>query len=172
MKTDFLKSNAIDHVWHVWINSEGEFNENRPTEMQLDPHKRGLYAFKSAMQLLPHLGKMITKDRLKSLPLVHQQCLHSAPESMEENHLACWLGQRLDSCPILKRLRAKFDEERKRPYYGEKITDEDVDHVAAMTCVWHLLMGQDGFVDWNEGAIQDSSDRQYWRRLYDNLASQ
>jgi len=163
-----------NHLFHVWINSEAtrfrEYGVAEKPHHGFDPHERGLYDFKSAMQLLEYLPKQITRERTKSLPLVHQQYLHSAPEPIPENHLTCWLGERLDACPILKRLRASFDEYRlKHPYYAS-VTDEQVDGVAAQVCVWHLLMGQPGFVDWQEGAVQTTSDRMFWDRLYRNLA--
>lgn len=170
-------TNAVDHVWHVWINSEGKFDEkagdDRP--MKFDPHEEGLYDFKSALGLLTGLGARLAKDRRQELPQVHQQCSHSAPEAIEEpNHLTCALGQKLTECPILQRLRATFDEYRKKPYYAS-IAERHVDEVAAATCVWHLLstaMQGRGFVDWNEGAVQDVSDRMFWNRVYDNLSSQ
>lgn len=163
-------NNKVDHVFHVWINSEnGRFNE-KPSDMPIDPHGRKLYDFKSAMQLLPWLGKQITEDRTGALPLVHQQCSHSRPEPLAENYLQCWLGKKLKECPILQRLRACFDVERKRSRYCADITDEQIDEVAAHVCVWHMLMGTDAFVDWNEGAVQDVSDRRFWNNVYDSLA--
>jgi hypothetical protein len=144
----------------------------------IDPHERKLYDFKAAVGMLPWLTMMIGKERTRSMPLTHQQCLHSAPEPIPENVMTCGLGKKLSECPILTRLRETFDQERgrKRPDGGDsfyaEITDEQVDQVAAMTCVWHMLMGSDGFVDWQEGAVQTTSDRMYWERLYANLAEQ
>lgn len=195
-------TNKTDYVWHVWINQEAdrlrkweadnptgvattETRRGKPVEVPTRPrtpldlvaaHDRKLYDFKAAMQMLPWLAKRITQERTKSLPLIHQQCSHSAPESLTENFLTCGLGKKLRDCPILIRLRDTFDQERGRtspdgrpPYYAG-ITDEQVDEVAAMTCVWHMLMGTDSSVDWQEGAVQDVSDRMYWERLYANLA--
>lgn len=146
-----------------------------PLEL-IDPHERGLYNFKAAVGLLPWLTRMIGLERTNAMPLEHQQCLHAAPEPIPENILTCGLGKKLSECPILARLRATFDQERgrKRPDGGDsfyaEITDEQVDNVAAMTCVWHMLMGSDGFVDWQEGAVQTTSDQMYWERLYKNLS--
>lgn len=175
--------NKADHVFHVWINQEAtrfrrlEEADKKPEKHDIDPHGRGLYAFKSAMNLIESkgqswLGATIGKNRRKSLPLTHQQCSHSAPEPLKENYHQCYLGERLDSCPILIRLRATFDEERQRSEYYRAITDEQVDEVAARVCVWHLLMGlgPNAFVDWNEGAFQSVSDRMFWDRVYSNMA--
>ena len=160
-------NNATDHAWHVWINSE---QSNKYTQLPIQPHERGLYSFKGAMQTLPWLKEAIGRERRKELPMVHQQCSHSKPEAMEENHLACWLGQRLDKCPILERLKASFRETMERPYYRQDIRPEDIDEAMAMTCIWHMLMCTDAYVDWNEGAVQDSSDRRFWSNVYDSLA--
>ena len=157
----------VDHVFHVWINSEADrFREKKADA--IDPHERGLYNFRSALQMLDWLGKQITKERLGKLTMLHQQCSHCNPEPLKENYLQCWLGKKLVECPILLRLRETFAVEKKRQYYAD-ITDEQIDEVAAMVCVWHMLMGTDAFVDWNEGAIQDVSDRMFWRNVYDNL---
>ena len=159
----------VDHVWHVWINQEAS---RPPTATRLpdwiDPSGKNLYGFKSMLGLMEYLPKRIGDERRKALPTVHQQCSHSVPEPLADNHLQCWLGQKLGECPILKRLDGTFAEFRAKPYYRE-ITDEQVDGVKAATCAWHLYTsGQ--FVDWNEGAVQDSSDRKFWGRVYDNLS--
>lgn len=166
-----LSNSKVSHVFHVWINSEaGDFSD-KPAEMPIDPHGDHLYGWKAALQTLPWLGKQIGKDRRKELPLVHQQCSHSSPEQLPDNHLTCWLGQRLTECPILKRLRDTFDRERQKEYYVG-ITDDQVDEAAASVCVWHLFSQQfhGVFVDWNEGAVQDVSDRRFWQNVYRNLA--
>lgn len=171
-----------NHVFHVWINSEDdrlrEMNNDgiKPDKYTIDPHKDGLYGFKSAMQLLSSkgqtwLGKTIGDNRLKSLPLVHQQCSHSEPDPLEENYHVCYRGEKLAECPILKRLRDTFAKEMERSAYYREITDEQIDEVAAQVCVWHLLMGSGNmYVDWNEGAFQSVSDRMFWSRVYDNLS--
>lgn len=171
-----MLSSKADHIFHVWINSEA--GPPKPADHPIDPHERGLYAFKAAMQVLPWLPAQIGKERRKELPLIHQQCSHSAPEAMPENYLTCGFGVRLSTCPILVRVGAKFDEMRNKltpkgePSYYADVTDEDIDKAKAMACVWHLLMGHEhsNHVDWNEGAIQDVSDKMFWRRVYDNLS--
>ena len=58
-----MLSSKADHVFHVWINSESGLCKDKPTLQPIDPHKNGLYDFKSAMQLLQCLPTMIEKDR-------------------------------------------------------------------------------------------------------------
>lgn len=167
--------NKVDHVWHVWINSESPMgkDEDKPTVMPINPHEDEFYSFKSMIGMVDWLGGRIEAERKQALPMVHQQCSHSAPEAMPENYLMCGLGQKIKECPILQRLRAKFAEQRAHPYYAT-ITDDQVDRVQAATCLWHMysqgFRGQ--FVDWNEGAVQDCSDRKFWNRVYENLASE
>jgi hypothetical protein len=163
-------SNRTDHVFHVWINSEAG-PKDKPTEMPLEPHKDGLYSFKAAMQMMPWLTAAIGRERRKQLPLVHQQCSHSPPEPIAEEYLTCALGQKLRECPILQRLADTFAEWRAKSYYSA-ITDEQVDAVKAQTCLWHMLMGNNGaFVDWMEGPVQTVSDRMFWQRVYDHMST-
>lgn len=186
-----------DHVWHVWINQESdrlrEWQKANPsgevtmearrgksvgtpvpqrTPLELvDPHSRGLYNFKSAMQTIPWLTRVIGMERKRALPLIHQQCSHSPPEPIKEEFLTCSFGKKLRECPILQRLRESVFEQQKRHAYYRSIEDERVDELQAMTCVWHMLMGHDGFVDWNEGAVQTVSDRMFWDRVYQHLST-
>jgi hypothetical protein len=185
-----------DHVWHVWINAESdrlrEWQKANPsgevaTETRrgrqvetpvpqrtpldlIDPHGRGLYSFKSAMQTLPWLTRVIGMERQRTLPLVHQQCSHSPPEPIKEEFLTCSFGKKLRECPILQRLRDSISDQQQNAYY-RSIEPERVDELQAMTCVWHMLMGHDGFVDWNEGAVQTVSDRMFWDRVYESLST-
>jgi hypothetical protein len=170
-----MLSGKADHVFHVWINREAD--KNAENVQPIDPHKDGLYDFKSAMNTLPYLTRMIEKERKRELPMVHQQCSRQSPEPLPENFLTCAFGVKLRECQILARLNATFDEMRSKPYpdgqpsYYRDIPDSEIDKAKAMACVWHMLMGNGkAFVDWNEGAVQDESDKIYWRRVYDNLA--
>jgi len=137
-----------------------------------------MYAWKAAVQMLGWAGEQIRKAREGTLRQVHQQCSHCAPEKMENNALVCWLGKDVAKCPILDDLQASFTKER-RGYYERESKPEDVYELMGYVCVWHLLMShvatkQDklpprAFVDWNEGAFQDKSDRMFWDRVYDSL---
>jgi hypothetical protein len=174
-----MLNHKADHVFHGWINSESGFHDEEPKESPINPHEEGLYSFKSAMNTLAWLPQKIGAERMRALPLVHQQCSHSAPEPLRENYLTCAFGVKLRECPILARLGMTFDAERNKtgsdgqPSYYADIPDTEIDKAKAMVCVWHMLMGQHkGYVDWNEGAVQDVSDRRFWDQVYSNLAQQ
>lgn len=164
---------TADNVWHGWINSEGDRKDEADF---IDPHHTGLYEFKSAMQMAGATGgwlaMKISKERMQALPMVHQQCSHTQPEPMEANYLTCGFGVKLNGCPILNRLQSYFDKRMEHPYESKNVTPEEIDEAKAMTCIWHMLMGKkDGcYIDWNEGAVQDCSDRRFWDRVYSNLS--
>jgi hypothetical protein len=141
-----------------------------------------MYAFKSAMQLIPWAAVAIKKAREGALPTTHQQCSHSKPEPIKNNVMRCWLGKDVAQCPILADLQASVDTERVRtlpngkPSYYAEVTQDEVYEMMASVCTWHLLMShiasetkelpKPSYVDWNEGAFQDTSDRMFWDRVY------
>lgn len=150
------------------------------------PPMRTLYAWKSAIQFMEYAPKAIKKAMEKQLPQVHQQCSHTTPVPIKDNEVLCWLGQNVAKCPILADLQATFDRERQRTYpdgrpsYYADITQDDVYRVMGYVCTWHLLMSDvatkdnelppGSFVDWNEGAFQDKSDRMFWSNVYKSLS--
>ena len=146
-----------------------------------------MYSFKSAVQFMPWAGEAIKRARTGQLRTMHQHCSHCTPEPVENNVMRCWLGKDVAKCPILDSLKASIDTERKRtlpngqPSYYASVTDDQVYEVMGMVCTWHLLMSHiackdkelpnAAFVDWNEGAFQDESDRRFWRETYDSMTA-
>lgn len=155
-------------------------------ESTTNPPMGTMYAWKSAVQFMGWAARQIKKAREGTLPTTHQQCSHCKPEPIADNQLHCWLGQDVAKCPILDDLKACFDRERQRtipdgrPSCYATITDDDVYEVMGYVCTWHLLMSslatkedqlpRGAFVDWNEGAFQDKSDRMFWARVYDSMS--
>lgn len=153
----------------------------------VNPPMRTMYAWKAVTQFIQWAPRKIKEAMTGGLPMVHQQCSHCAPEKLDHNTLRCWLGQDVAQCPILLDVKRCFDEERSRTIGSEKksyyadITDDDVYEVMGSVCGWHLFMSdiatkQDmlppgRFVDWNEGAFQDESDRRFWSNVYDSMAA-
>lgn len=137
-----------------------------------------MYAWKSAVQMLAWAGQHIQKARDGKLRQVHQHCSHCQPEQIEGNVLTCWLGKDVAKCEILDDLAATFAKER-RGYYERETKPEDVYELMGYVCVWHLLVSHlatkddqlppPAFVDWNEGAFYDKSDRMFWERVYDSM---
>ena len=151
------------------------------------PPVDSLYAFKSAIQMLGWAPDQIKKARRGQLRAMHQHCSHCKPEPIENNVLSCWLGQDVAKCPILDDLSGCFERERQRclpdgrkSYYAD-ITDDEIFQVMGYVCTWHLLMSYvaaekrdlppPAFVDWNEGAFQDKSDRMFWSQVYDSMSN-
>lgn len=169
-----MLTSKADHVYHVWINrrQDARRKEGKPTEGDL-------YDWKSAMQAMGYMEQMIRQAFTGTLRDSHKQCSMSEPEPVEQNVAKCYLGCNVAECPILRDLGATIDElaDQHGGYY--KPVDDERYKMMAMTCAWHMLMAGNGvgddagaFIDWNEGAIQDTSDRMFWDRVYRSMATQ
>jgi hypothetical protein len=162
-KTD---QGSLSYLWHWWINS---LPKDGPAGC---PHKRHLYGFKSALESLGYFETYLRSAFTDSLRQTHQQCSLQAPEAIpSKNAVHCALGKCVTECPILLSLKESF-EKHHDGYYKERVPAEALYELMARTCAWHMLMEEiDGrLIDWNEGAMQDQSDRIFWDRVYDSLA--
>ena len=157
---------AMSYLWHWWINSLP------PDGPAGDPHKRGLYGFKSMLESLGYFESYLRQAFTAALPQVHQQCSRQAPEVIEKpNRVVCGLGKCVTECPILISLRDKFTEDHSRHY--KDVSGDVLYTLMAQTCAWHMQTAtllDDKYVDWNEGAMQDESDRMFWSRTYASLS--
>jgi hypothetical protein len=166
--TEAQRRSATDDVWHVWINRRQDERRARGEEWE-----RSLYEFKGMLGELRRLPHWIKRARTGDLPTVHQHCSRSPVERIPTNRLVCALGVDVTQCEILKSLRSTFDEERRRPYYGERIGEDEVDRVSAAVCCWHIFtsaIGDGPWIDTSEGYVQDESDRLFWQRTYELMA--
>lgn len=151
-----------------------------------EPPMGSMYSWKSALQTLAWAPKMLKKAFTGTLDTQHQQCSRCKPVPVENNELRCWLGQDVTKCPILLDLQACLKEQTTKPLpsgqpsYYASVTEDDIYEVMGAVCVWHLLASdwsQDrkelpapAFVDWNEGAFSDASDRMFWENVYTSMA--
>lgn len=135
------------HQWHVAINAAN----------QDPPFRRWMYDAKAIADEVPRLVRLLALERTGSLPKLHQQCSHSTPETITDNHLTCCLGVECRSCEALQAL----DKAQLPP--------EQIDTAKAWTCVAHILR-EGGDVDTTEGYVLTTDDRMYWDRLYQSLS--
>jgi hypothetical protein len=163
------------------------FTPPMPVRSLENPPIDTMYAFKSAVQFMPWAGEAIKRARTGQLRTMHQHCSHCKPEPVENNVMRCWLGKDVAKCPILDSLKASIDEDRKRtlpdgrPSYYAEVTDDQVYELMGMVCTWHLLMSHvaseakelppPSYVDWNDGAFQDESDRRFWQETYKSMTT-
>jgi len=167
----------MDHLFHTWINRRQDERSNAG-----EPWEHDLYEWKAALQELRRLPHWLRQARTGTLPTVHQQCSHSAPEPIPANRLTCALGADVTECPILRSLYASFEEQRTHiaAYNGEPsypdLTADDGDEIAARVCTWHIFTEQFRRVvsgrpqiDTSEGYVQDEGDRMFWGNVYDSL---
>lgn len=143
----------IDHAWHVAINAY-----TWPAFVGKPDYPRFMYEAKSAMDEVRRLPLLFKREREGTLAKAHQQCSHSEPVAVPDNHLTCCLGVKCATCPHLKALEAA------------KLTPEQIDHAKAWTCVAHILT-KGGDVA-REGYILTVDDRMFWDRTYANMAAQ
>lgn len=178
---------SLDHIFHVWINRRQQENGT---------HESHLYSFKGMVQLLFWAPNKLKEAFERKLPTVHQQCSHSPPEPIQNNRLRCWLGKDVTECPILASVKAVWDEHMEKPFYAERNKPDGLYQIMGQVCAWHLFMSdvshaiecekphvrrgkeepgpsaclpEPAYIDWNEGAMQDESDRMFWDRVYTNL---
>lgn len=155
----------LSYLWHWWINSLA------PDGPAGDPHERHLYDWKSALESMGYFESYLHAAFTDSLRTQHQQCSHSVPVPLEGNRVRCALGKTVTECPILLSLKAKFEENHKQ--YKDSVPAEAVYELMARTCAWHMLIEHivgKVYIDWNEGAMQDESDRKYWDTVYGHMS--
>lgn len=178
----------LDHIWHVWINRRNPLNGDNPRPTSVtNPPMQSMYSWKSALQTLAWAPRALKKAFTGGLATQHQQCSHCKPVPVENNELCCWLGQDVTKCPILLDLQACLKEQTTKPlpsgqpsFYYASVTDDDIYEVMGAVCVWHMLAAdwaQDrrelpppAYIDWNEGAFFDKSDRMFWENVYTSMA--
>lgn len=141
------------HEWHVQIN---RFMDNAGDRRDYGEH-RFMYDAKTAADELPRLAVMFGKERRGELTQVHQQCSHSSPESVADNHLTCCLGVKCAECPMLAAIE-KMDRR-----------DDDKDFAKAWTCVSHIL--SNGGDPAGEGFVMTVDDRMFWNNVYESMTS-
>lgn len=144
---------SVQHEWHVAIN-RANFDQPGATfrEWMYDAHR--------IADETPRLALLFEMERTGKLGAVHQQCSHSDPEPVTDNHLTCCLGVACRSCDALLALDSA------------KLTPEQIDEAKAWTCVSHILheAARRG-VDMSEGMILTTDDRMYWDRVYMHLSA-
>lgn len=146
------------HEWHVQINryhsatSAAVPMEDRPKVFE---DMRFMYEAHNIADEIPRLKRLFMHERADALPKVHQQCSHTKPVPVEDNHLFCCLGVKCKECPMLQAID-KMD----RP-------DHEKDYAKAMTCITHILSkgGDAG----GEGYIMTVDDRMYWDNVVKSM---
>ena len=168
-------SDRSDHIYHVFLNAE---QQGKP----LGEFDHSAYLWKDAYSFMQYGHKRIQQAFEGGLPVLHQQCSHSPVEKVEGNRLLCCLGPQVDTCPILLRLKATFEEHWNRPpvessgydtgkYYREGVTAEDMYKTMAKVCAHHVYEeSKKTFIDASEGFHLDSTDRIFWERTYASMA--
>ena len=173
-----MMNDKLDHIWHVWINRRNRLDGDNPRQPSVtDPPMGSMYSWKSALQTLTWTPGALKKAFTGALATQHQQCSHCKPVPVENNELRCYLGQDVTKCPILLDLQACFKEQ---PTCLASVADDDIYEVMGAVCIWHMLAAdwaQDrkdlpppAFIDWNESAFQDKSDRMFWENVYTSMA--
>jgi hypothetical protein len=169
---EYRHRSAVDHTFHMWINQRQEARGWQNVE-------HDLYEWKSMLGEIGRLPHWLKQARTGTLPTVHQQCSHSAPEAIVKNRVLCALGVDVTECPILASLYSLFTEERAREQRLEtergfkvRLEEDDADVVAARVCTWHIFMSKlkHPHLDTSEGYVQHEGDRMYWSRVYSSLS--
>lgn len=146
----------LDHdfayQWHRRINQHSQHAEN------LSDWPGFMYHGKQMADEVPRMAMLFMLERTGGLPNVHQQCSHSRPEPVPDNHLTCCLGVACRECPYLKALDTAVLE------------PEQIDLAKAWTCAAHILENISQ-VDASEGFVLTTDDRMYWQNVYQSLAS-
>lgn len=172
---DYARESAADQSFHIWINKRQE--ERRQSK---GPWEADLYEWMHAEREMRRLPVWLKRARSGALPTAHQQCSHSAPEAIEENHLVCALGQDVTTCPILASLYTSFEQDlareealHQRNGMAKRLHPDDADVLAARVCCWHIFMEKQRHphIDTSEGYVQDESDRRFWGNVYRSLGA-
>jgi hypothetical protein len=139
---------ADDHKWHVAINRYADGKHGS------DEYPRFMYEAKRAYRELGRMTILFKQEREGTLPKYHQQWIHSAPESLNDNYLSCCLGVRCSECPHLLALNG--------------LDPEMIDAAKAFTCMAHII--ESGGDPALEGYLLTQSDKKFWENLYSSLA--
>lgn len=107
---------------------------------------------------VPRMARLFKLEREGKLSGTHQQCSHSKPEQIPDNHLSCCLGAKCAECPHLKALDGTARSE-----------PEDIDQMKAWTCAAHIV--SEGGDMANEGYLLTVSDRMFWDNVHESLAA-
>jgi len=146
----------INQQWHVAIN-EYVLPLNKPGGRPKWDETRFMYDAKTDSQEVPRLAYLFKQERTGKLRKVHQQCSHSRPEAVPDNHLTCCLGVKCSECPHLKGLDAA------------KVSPEMRDWFKAWTRATHIISKGGDMA--GEGYILTVDDRMYWDTVYSHLAA-
>jgi hypothetical protein len=148
------KTSKIHHDWHVGINQAVD-------HLGYDK-ARFMYDAKEIAEESERLPYWFARERTGTLPKSHQQCSHSEPEVMADNHLTCCLGVECRKCEFLLSLDA----------HAQDIPPEEMDKIKTWTCISHIMReNAKGFVDTSEGMVLTTSDRLFWDGVYRSLAA-
>lgn len=164
----------VEHAFHVWINRRQDARRKLG-----ETWERDLYEFKDMLGELRRLPVLFRRERLGLLPTVHQQCSHSAPETITDNRLVCALGIATAECPILLDLAGEFAEQQRNRlarFQSTTLQPEHLDELKARVCCWHIytsaMRDPDlDHVDTSEGYILDEGDRRFWSTVYESMAA-
>lgn len=146
-----MEPRQIRQKWHEAVNAF--HSESKQAE-----HRHWMYEAMDVYQEIPRLIRIHGMERKGELVKLHQQCSHSIPEELKENHLTCCLGIKCKECPELLALESA------------ELQPEEIDIAKAWTCAAHII-SKGGDIS-NEGYILDESDKRYWANLYESLAGQ
>lgn len=164
---DYERRDATDSVFHWWINQRQEQRREAG-----EPWEHDLYEWKSALREIDRLPYWLKGAREGTLSMTHQQCSHSAPETLPENRVVCALGCDVTECPILQSVYASVAEAKERYAGFERYATVDPDEIAARVCCWHIFTEKlkHPYIDTSEGYVQDESDRRFWDKVYSHLS--
>lgn len=163
-----MSTRDVDQLWHVWINKrQQERNDHTKWE-------HSLYEFKNMLQFLTYGANQIQAAFEGTLPQTHQQCSHQPIEQLPVlNVLKCSReGVDVTKCPILQSLTKVFDES------GDGLPRTTLYELMAKTCAWHIYTGAIGApeghhwaYDTSMGYLLDETDRIFWNRIHENMAT-
>ena len=140
------------YKWHVAIN---QFNNNGIA----GTWQSWMYDAKNMINEIPRIAYWFGQERKGELPQIHQQCSHSEPEQIIDNHLSCCLGVKCKECPFLLALEKA------------EVAPEQLDEMKAWTCAAHILSEKGKrMIDDTEGYILTVDDKMYWERVYESLS--
>ena len=143
------------HEWHVAIN-QYHYGENFK---RINEYQRFLYDAKNIADEIPRMSMLFKAEREGTLTKIHQQCSHSEPEQVIDNHLSCCLGVKCKECPFLLALE------------GTNVSREHVDEIKAWTCAAHILSEKaTKMIDDSEGFIFTVDDKMFWQNVYRSLS--
>ncbi len=173
MKDDLIQilpSNA-SWLWHSWMNKQSDLLKK---DGSLIPST--IYEFKNMLSWLAYGHLKIAEAFQGNLPKVHRQCSMSPKEEVKEPKLTCAIGKDVLQCEILASLKAECEAYAQRPTGNDPFTDKEMYRLMSATCAFHVLHEATGMtrklrLDTSEGYMQDTSDRMFWDRVYESMAT-